>query len=153
MEVIMATVKNVHLKVGRGDDGREFAEVSYDVHFSPTEVELNIPFHERVMLYEIDDSLDDYVDAFGADDMAVPPRRPAPALITAGDRDDVTGEVFIGEDSVRPDGKTFVSRVHLKRWRFPSNESGDEEYKALVMVTPSICRSTSWSDTVSINLR
>ena len=149
----MATVRDVELIVGRGTDGKDVAQVSYNILFSPTEVELNIPFHERVLVYEADDALDRYVDLFGYDNNAVPPPRPVPEQIVSGDRDDYIGELFNQENSVRPDGQAVVNRVHSKMWRFPSNESGNEEYKALVMVTPSICRSTAWSNTVSINLR
>jgi hypothetical protein len=149
----MATVKDVILFVGRGLDGKDIAQVSYKILFSPIEVRLNIPFHERVLVYEQDDALDAYVESFGYDNNAVPPPRPAPEQIVRGDRDDWIGELFNQENSVEPNGQPVVDRVHAKQWRFPSNESGNEEYKALVVVTPSICRSSAWSNTVSINLR
>lgn len=149
----MATVRDVQLVVGRGVDGKDVAQVSYKILFSPTEVKLNIPFHERVLVYEADDPLDEYVDKFGYDNNSVPPPRPVPAQITRGDKDDYSGELFNQQDSVEPGGQAVVERMHSRQWRFPSNESGNEEYKALVMVTPSICRSTGWNNTVSINLR
>jgi hypothetical protein len=149
----MATVKDVQLFVGRGLDGKDIAEVSYNILFSPIEVRLDIPFHERVMIYEQDDELDRYVELFGLDINGIPPPRPALEQLDRGDHDDWIGLLFNQEDSVRPDGQAVVNRMHSKSWRFPSNESGNEEYKALVVVTPSICRSSAWSNTVSINLR
>jgi hypothetical protein len=149
----MATVRDVVLVVGRGLDGKDVAQVSYDIHFSPTEVELDIPFHEQVQLYEQDDALDRYVELFGYDINGIPPPRPAIDRLSCGDQDDWIGWLFIGENSVRPSGQAVVHREHSDMWRFPSNESGNEEYKALVVVTPSICRSSAFSNTVSINLR
>lgn len=106
-----------------------------------------------MLIFEQDDRLDKYVEVLGYDNNAVPPPRPAPEQITRGDHDDYIGELFNKEESVRPDNQTVVARKLSRSWKFPSNESGNEEYKALVVVTPSICRSSAWSNTVSINLR
>ena len=141
----MARVSDVRLNVGRAASGLEFAEVSYDVEFSPTEQELNVRFDEVALLFERDNALDTYVESFGAGgfDFEL-------TLFRQGKLDDYIGEIFKG--SVQPNGDALVHREHRREWSFPNNESGREEYRAFVLVIPEIRRASAWSNEMSIDL-
>jgi hypothetical protein len=141
----MAVVTNVALAVGKEGD-QEFAEVSYDIQFTETEIRLNIPFREWVQLFERDGPLDHFV--VSSED--------SPNMVqkVVGNPDDDIGIIAdpIYPASVRPDGRATVNRTVRRAWDFPRNESGPEEYRALVQVFPEIWSATAWSNEVSINL-
>ncbi len=138
----MAKVSNVQLSVGQESEV-EFAEVTYDIEFSTTEVDLDVRFTEWVYLLERDADLDSYVDTVE--------RNLGFAKFPIGNSDDLIGEVFRG--TVRPDGHDVLHRTHRNDWNFPANEAGAEEYRALVLVVPEIRRGAAWSNEVSRNLR
>jgi hypothetical protein len=138
----MAKVRNVNLVVGHGPEG-EFAEVSYDVEFNRTELALNMGFYELIALMERDEGLDTYFPGFPASVLQYP----------SGNLDDNIGTVFKGPDVMHPDGESVVHRRHRRDWRFPNNESGPEEYRALVIVRPELWEGAAWSNEVSVNLK
>jgi hypothetical protein len=140
----MATLSNVTLMVGRAPAGAEFAEVSYDVEFGKSELEHDIAFDELVLLFEQDEGPDLFQQQFVGTEFHV---------LTDGDRDDAVGTVFEERGSLIPRGRRTVHRVHRREWEFPRNESGPEEYRALVIVRPQVWRGTAWSNEVSANLR
>jgi hypothetical protein len=138
----MARVRNVALSIGRVNSSTEFAEVSYDIEFSGAEVTLDLEFKEFVSLFERDDDLDEFYQEWGSN-LGIQWR-------ARGNLDDYIGVVRDG--SIRPDGVAVHHRTHRREWAFPSNESGNEEYRALVLVAPEIYRGSGWSNEVSINL-
>jgi hypothetical protein len=138
----MARVRNVQLTAGRGSDGREFAEVTYDIAFSDAEVSLNLQFDEMVLLAERDEKLDGFFQDWGSNlDVQ---------QIAVDNPDDFIGTIH--EGTIKPEGRRTVRRTHRREWPFPRNEDGNEEYRALVMVVPEIYRGSAWSNEVSINL-
>ncbi len=137
----MATITNVTLNVGKAGS-QEFAEVEYDVQFSAAEVSLNLQFEEWVMLFERDGGLDRYLESAELNT----------GLMRAhSGNDDYIGQVHYG--TVSPGGSSTLHRTHRREWSFPNNESGAEEYSALVWVRPEIRAGRSWSNEVSANLR
>lgn len=139
----MAEVKNIQLTVGRAPSGRDFAEVSYDIEFTQTERDLNVHFFEFVLLFERDDDLDRYFEAVNNPDQI--------ELLRRGNTDDFIGQV--GSGLIVPGDNTTLHRNVRREWRFPNNESGNEEYRALVQVVPQIRRGAGWSNEVKANLR
>lgn len=137
----MARVTNITLNVGRTASGREFAEVEYDIQFSDSEIALNLDFEEWVMLFERDNDLDRYIETAEANTEV--------AWLNSGN-DDYIGQVHYG--TVQPNGNRTVHRSHRREWNFPSNESGREEYRALVWARPEIRAGRGWSNEVSIDL-
>jgi hypothetical protein len=140
----VAHVRDVRLDVGRAPSGLEFAEVSYTVDFTAAEVDLNLPFTEYIVLWERDEELDSYVQP--ADPIGI-------TRVGVGRGDDLIGVIYKGDSSIRPNGRRSISRNHRREWRFPENESGREEYRALVQVIPDIRLGGAWSNEVSIDLR
>jgi hypothetical protein len=67
-----------------------------------------------------------------------------------GNLDDYIGPIFKG--TIQPGGQATIHRTHRREWNFPSNESGAEEYRALVLIVPEIRRASAWSNEVKINL-
>jgi hypothetical protein len=159
----MATVENVQLTIGPGIGERQRAHVSYDIEFTETEAKLNIPFDEVVVLYERDDGPDSYVEVLGEDMLiASEPAKyaygsakflhlSAPADGKDTESDDYIG--IVGRGVVFPQGRKTVRREYLADWFFPPNESGPEEYRALVWILPHIRRGSAWSNEVVVNLK
>lgn len=137
---LVARIGNIQLEVGRtGSD--EFARVRFRLNFSASERSLNMPFLVFADLYERDDGLDTYI--------AHDPNLFA-AQLNRGNRDDLVGE--IGRRTVRPDGQGFRD-VELRRdWDFGNQESGNEEYVALVSAYPDVRGDTRFSNEVVANL-
>lgn len=59
----MPWVKNQQLRLGRGSDGKNWAEVEYDIEFIQSEKQLALDFDERVVLIEVDDEKDTWIRA------------------------------------------------------------------------------------------
>lgn len=137
----MAEVHNVRLTVGRVPSGREFATVTYDIHFTPVERQLRMRFDEWIVLFERDDDLDRYYQRADAN-LGL-------RWEGQGDPDDLIGQIHFGPVTANA---PVVSRSHTRDWNFPNNESGDEEYRALVQVYPEIRPGRAWSNEVSVNL-
>lgn len=140
----MAQVLNVVLQVGRGSGDREFATIEYDIEFREAEIAQNLWFDEFVALLDIDDERDRYLNLLGAEYLH--------AHFAVGNIDDDIGVIHFAKNSVRPDGQALVHRSFKRDWDFPDNESGDEEYRALIVVTPEVHAASAWSNEVHINL-
>lgn len=136
----MAYVSNVRLEVGRTGT-TEFATVQCRVNYSQIEIELNIPFLVYADLYDRDDGLDIFI-AHEADKFA--------AQQAKGDRDDLIGE--IGRRTVSPNGQSFSDIEIRRNFDFGNQESGNEEYLALVSAYPEIRGDTRFSNEVKANL-
>ena len=137
----MASIGNVNLEVGRVSGSTEFARVRFQVTFSGAERDLNIPFLVFADLYERDDALDNYF-----------PQNPRDfaTQIARGNRDDLIGE--IGRRTVRPNGTAPVDVDIRREWDFGNQESGNEEYRALITAYPDIRGATRFSNEISMNL-
>lgn len=138
----MATVLNVKLNVGKSSTGREFAEVSYDIRFSTFEVAHNLNFDEHVRLWDRDDGLDRYYRGVGSPFIA--------RQQSEGNSDDLIGLIHAG--TIRPNGSTIIHRKFRAEWDFGGNESGPEEYRALVDVVPEVGAASAWSQEAVLNL-
>lgn len=137
----MASISAVKLEVGRVSSSTEFARVTFRVAFSLAERELNLPFTVFADLYERDDALDHYF-----------PQNPQSfaTQVAQGNRDDLVGE--IGRRMIRPNGESTVSVDLRREWDFGDQESGNEEYRALVTVYPDIRGAARFSNEISANL-
>lgn len=138
----MAQIIKPKLAVGRTAAGVEFAEVSYQIQFSADEVRLGLRFTEDVRLWERDDSLDSFYRGVGSSRIG--------RQESHGNTDDDIGLVYSG--TVNPSGSSVHSRLWRKEWNFANNESGPEEYRALIQVVPEVNSGTAWSNEVSLNL-
>jgi hypothetical protein len=143
----MAILRNITLTVGRLPSGDEFAEVFYDVDFGDVEISHDFWYGEQIYLMERDEGADIISRHVGA-------RADGSNLLAdpKGDPDGMIGPVFNRRSSFRPAGRRTVRRSHRREWAFPRNESGPEEYRALVVVTPEIWQDSAWSDKVTMNL-
>ena len=137
----MASISSVNLEVGRVSGSTEFARVTCRVHFSAGERDLNLTFQVFGDLYERDDALDVFLPQ-GPQKFAT--------QVANGNRDDLIGE--IGRRNVRPDGNSFVDLEFRREWDFGNQESGNEEYRALITAYPDIRGATRFSNEVSVNL-
>jgi hypothetical protein len=145
----MAHVKNVKLKVGHAPSGDQFADITYDVDFDRNEVVLDMRFQEVISLIERDEALDVLIPSYGDEFL------PGISILVVirGARDDVVGNIATPPQGVlQPNGLTSVRRAVRVEWRFPNNEDGPEEYRALVIVTPQMWQASGWSDEASANL-
>jgi hypothetical protein len=136
----MCNISRVRLEVGREASGLEFARVTCRISFSQTERDLNLRFRTRALLYERDETLDVYT--LGA--------TTSTTQIPRGNRDDLVGS--IGSQSVRPDGQAFQDLEFRRAWNFGDQESGNEEYRAIVRAIPDIRGDIAVSSEVSANL-
>jgi hypothetical protein len=125
----------------RRTGSNEFARARFRVNFSASERELNIPFLVFADLYERDDALDTMV----AHDVNL-----FAAQLPRGNRDDLVGE--IARQTVRPNGNSFVDLDLRREFDFGNQESGNEEYVALISAYPDIRGDTRFSNEVSANL-
>jgi hypothetical protein len=163
----MARLTNVILDVGRtaAGSGRFFADVSYDVEFSPAEVRLNVAFNDAAVLFDRDAEVDlvllESMIAFGTVESTQRIVRGAPGeRATAQDRDEIIGAIFpippeplfVDARRFTPDGATTRHINHRREWQFPRGEEGPEEYRALVIVVPEIRYAMGWSNERVINL-
>lgn len=145
----MANVGNIDLTIGKNSDGLEFAEVSYVIYFSEAEVNLGLDFEEIVLLLEQDQDLDVYLKGVGW------PYKLFRYTDDGGTGNESHLDDFIGQiarNSLKATA-TKVARKHKKAWQFPANESGEEEYRALVYIKPEICESSRFSNVVKIDVR
>lgn len=140
----MANVSNVRLAMGRVSSSIEFAEVTFSINFSSQEVKENLVFGLYIPLFERDDALDTYhFEPNGAFGGSVNWR-------SLGDLDDFI--TWISFESIRPNGNNTIVLTRRKEFNVGNQESGDEEYRALVWVIPEIVEGKAWSNEVSINL-
>ncbi|MGI8638366.1 MAG: hypothetical protein ACR2MG_00200 [Pyrinomonadaceae bacterium] len=140
----MANVSNVRLAMGRVSDRMEFAEVSFSINFSGQEVKENLVFGLYIPLFEIDDDLDIYhLEPNGAFSVGI-------NWQPVDDRDDFV--TWISAETIRPNGNSTIFLTRRKEFDVGNQESGNEEYKALVWVIPEIVEGKAWSNTLSINL-
>jgi hypothetical protein len=149
----MARLRNVRLNVGPASSGNQFVHITYDVDFEEIEIRLNMWFSETIAFLDRDGKLDNLLEAYGNEDT------PGLALINnpQGNRDDAIALIITTPEAgtthvFRPDGRTSLTRDRRLEFRFPDNESGPEEYRALVIVTPQVWGASAWSNEVSINL-
>ena len=136
----MANISNVNLEVGRVSASTEFARVTCRVNFSAGERDLNLRFQVYADLYERDDALDIFI----------PQNQDFATQVARGNRDDLIGE--IGRSSIRPDGNASVDLEFRREWDFGNQESGNEEYRALITAYPDVHGATRFSNEVSVNL-
>lgn len=136
----MCWISNTNLAVGRATGSQEFARVKFRLNFSENEQKLNLAFRVYVDLYERDDTLDVYITGPGTEE----------ELVSRGNRDDRIGRIV--NTIVKPDGQPSKDLDFTRNWDFGSNESGNEEYRALVHAYPEIRRDRKWTNEVSINL-
>jgi hypothetical protein len=130
--------------MGRVSDQIEFAEVSFLVMFSQQEVAENLLFGLYIPLFEIDDELDTYHwEPNGAFSVSAHWR-------SIGDLDDFV--TWVATDTVRPNGQSSRFFTYRSEFDVKDQESGEEEYKALVWVVPEIVEGKSWTNTLRVNL-
>lgn len=140
----MANVSNVRLAMGRVNSTMEFAEVTFTIRFSNQEVKENLAFGLFIPLFEIDDQLDTYHwEANGAFNVSVNWR-------SIGNQDDFI--TWITSEVIHPNGNNTLVLTRRKDFNVGNQESGNEEYKALVWAVPEIVEGKAWSNTLSINL-
>ena len=140
----MANVSNVRLAMGRVSNSIEFAQVSFSINFSGQEVKENLAYGLYIPLFEIDDDLDIYnLEPNGAFSVSI-------NWEPVDDRDDFVA--WISTEVIRPNGNSTISLTRRREFDVGNQESGDEEYKALVWVVPEIVEGKAWSNTLSINL-
>jgi len=137
----MASISNVSLEVGSVGGGVEFARVTGRLNFSAGERDMNVSFLVYADLYERDDALDVFIPQ-NSNQFAT--------QVARGNRDDLIGE--IGRQNVRPNGNSSVDLEFRREWDFGNQESGNEEYRALITAYPDIRGATRFSNEVSINL-
>ncbi len=140
----MAHVSNVRLSMGRVSSSIEYAEVNFSINFTSKEVSDNLAFGLFIPLFEIDDAMDTYHwETNGAFNVSVNWRN-------IGDLDDFI--TWISSEVIRPNGNSTVVLTRRKEFDVGNQESGNEEYKALVWVIPEIAEGKAWSNTLKINL-
>lgn len=140
----MASVSNVRLRMGRRTATLEFAEVSFNINFSSSEVAHNLAFGLYTVLFEIDDSLDVYHrNQNGAFNHSLEWK-------ANGDRDDFVN--WLDSRVIRPNGDSTRSFTIRKDFNVGNQEAGNEEYRAYVNVIPEITTGQAWSNQLSINL-
>lgn len=140
----MAHISGVRLSMGRVSNIIEFAEVTFRITFSGQEVKENLAFGLFIPLFEVDDSLDTYHwEANGGFNVNVNWR-------AVGDLDDFV--TWIAQESIRPNGHNSLLLTRRKEFNVGNQESGNEEYKAMVWAIPEIFEGKAWSNTLSINL-
>lgn len=143
----MATVRDIKLEVGR-TEGTEFAQVEYDVDFSDAERQLGLRFREVIDLMEKDGTRDYF--AWSAQTNPFEQASGQTLQFTPGGRDEWPGRIHDGTDLVATD--STVHRSWREDWDFGDQESGSEEYIAMVRVIPEISMGGGWSEQVSANL-
>ncbi len=135
---------NVQLRMGRVNSTLEFAEVTFSINFSGSEVAHNLAFGLYTSLFERDDALDTYHPTQnGAFNFGIS-RRPH------GDPDDFM--TWVDSRAIRPDGQNTRFFTVRREFNVGNQEGGNEEYRALVNVIPEITSGQKWSNEVSINL-
>ena len=140
----MASVNDVKLAMGRVSKNTEFGEVSFRITFSSQEVRENLTFGLYVALFEVDNELDTYhFEPNGAFNVSVNWR-------AIGDLDDFVA--WLTSEQIRPNGSNSLILTRRAQFDVGNQESGEEEYKALVWVVPEIVEGKAWSNTVLINL-
>jgi hypothetical protein len=140
---IMAHVKNVVFRMGRSSGSLEYAEVAFDVDFTPHELAQKLRYGLHVRLFEIDSGLDNYTWTPNGISQVF-------ADWSGGDTDDAIK--YLVNEVVQPNGQATQHFVYHKDFNIGFNEIGEEEYRAAVMIIPEIVQGFMWSNEVDINL-
>jgi hypothetical protein len=139
----MATIGRVSLEMGRAGDNQEFARVTSEVLFTEREIQENLNYTVQVELVEEDELIDIYIPviSFGESRFFAVPRE---------NKDDRIKR--FGPFTIRPDGRSSVAFERLEQFDVGDQESGNEEYRALVSVIPELSPDYRVSNLVKINL-
>ena len=130
----MANLSGVRItNMGRNSSGLEFAIVQGRVSWSSREIQENLTYTVKAFLRERDDSRDDW-SALPNGDVVRAEKR--------GNADDIVGRNrvggIIGTTFLRPSGQSSRSFSIRGDFDFGNQESGNEEYYAVVTVVPDI---------------
>jgi hypothetical protein len=121
----------------------EFVRVKATVTFTATEIRLNVPCTVLTELWEVDDGMDHFIAATQRFSFPMTP-------IVSGDADDRVRR--LPPQVVRPDGRSTVTVIIQETFDIGDQESGDEEYRAVVFVIPEIRADVAMSNQVIANL-
>ena len=136
----MANLSNIRLEVGRVNGSTEFARVRGVVSWSGREQQENLAYVVQANLRERDDSRDTW--NMLPDGQITRHER--------GDEDDTVG--FIGSTTLFPNNQSSRPFEIRRNFNFGDQESGNEEYYAVVTVVPEIRGDLAFSNEVSANL-
>jgi hypothetical protein len=141
----MPRVEVTEFEVARVAPGHlhEFVRVKATVTFTATEVRLNVPCTVLAELWEVDDGMDQFMAATQRFSFPMTP-------IVSGDADDRVRR--LPPQVVQPDGRSRVTVTIEERFDIGDQESGDEEYRAVVFVIPEIRADVAMSNEVIANL-
>ncbi len=140
----MARIGQVSLEMGRKmGSPLEFADVRTEISFTQREIEENLEYTVQVLLVEQNDALDMRVPLINGDQVVFSP-------IGRGKWDEVIRQ--FRPFKIRPDGRRADTIEIREEFEIGDQESGDEEYWALVLVVPEISEAVRWSNRVQINL-
>ena len=108
----------------------EFASLTVEVNFSQADINLGLPFLVQAYLYERDGGRDRFIARLNG------------GIIKSsnGNGDDYVGE--IGRRTITPSNSPISLDFH-RIWDFGDQEGGNEEYYAVVAVTPRLPRTAS----------
>ena len=140
----MANLSGIRLQVGRVSGSTEFAIVTGTVSWSNREQEENLTYRVRASLRERDGARDTW--------NMLPDGRIT--QVTRGDADDLvpnTGNE-IGSITLLPNNQSSRPFEIRRNFDFGGQESGNEEYYAVVTVVPEIRGDLAFSNEVSSNL-
>lgn len=131
----MPVVNSNDLRVGRRSSppfpqGTEFATVNFRVSYDQNDIDCGLPLLIQAFLYERDNRRDSFNVVPGGGIIQNP----------NGNRDDFVGT--IGARVLPPPnlGRTFDNIVFDNSWDFGNQERGNEEYYAVISVTPTLPR-------------
>lgn len=127
-----------------GSDELEFVSVKVGVRFFQIEVDLDIPCTIFASLYDQSDLVDLFLPVTGmGTGIPGPP-------INRGEQDHFVGH--IQTIHLQPQGRTKVTLSLERKFDFGAQESGNEEYVAVVWAIPDIRYDVDVSPAISVNL-
>lgn len=136
----MADLSNIRLEVGRVNNSTEFAIVRGDLTWSNREQQENLAYLVQATIRERDESRDTW--NMLPDGQITQHER--------GGADDFVG--FIGSTTLLPNNQSSRPFEIRRNFDFGVQESGNEEYYAVVTVVPEIRGDLAFSNEVSSNL-
>ncbi len=146
----MPKISDIDLKLARSTTHKlkEEATITFNVTFSPREIEANVAYICDVQLYEIDLALDYYYR--GLHNIRIIGHTERPKELE-NSKDEYEGLIAAGK-IIHPSDETRTYEFQ-KVWDFKKGgERGKEKYRALISLTPDLETGTAWSEDVQINL-
>ena len=146
----MPEINDVVVKVARStkNELKEEGTITFNVTFSPREIEANVAYICDVQLYEIDLALDYYYRGLHNIRRIDHTERP---VDMENSKDKYEGQIAAGK-IIHPSDETrtyeFQNVWDLKK----VDEKRKDKYRALVSLTPDLGIGTAWSDEVQIDL-